>query len=125
MIIPDQHLVALYTTNHRERRRKAAWIGGAGVLAMLLCGLLGWSYVNNRDTVQGISTELAQAASADAAATGQYTEWQTLDRMRFWTAHYCARHHQDGVPLRMRLGLYQGYKVEPLLRGSISAAWKA
>ncbi|MHC8319057.1 type VI secretion system membrane subunit TssM [Pseudomonas sp. LB3P31] len=116
VIIPDQHLVALYTTNHRERRRKAAWIGGAGVLALLLCGLLGWSYVNNRNTVQSISTELAQAASADAATTGQYTAWQTLDRMRFWTAHYFAQHHQDGVPLRMRLGLYQGYKVEPLLR---------
>ncbi|WP_241149458.1 type VI secretion system protein, partial [Pseudomonas viridiflava] len=29
VIIPDQHLVALYTTNHRERRRKAVWVGGA------------------------------------------------------------------------------------------------
>ena len=116
VIIPDQHLVALYTTNHRERRRKAAWIGGAGLVATLLCGLLGWSYVNNRNTVQSISTELAQAATADAATTGQYTEWQTLDRMRFWTAHYYAQHHSEGVPLRMRLGLYQGYKVEPLVR---------
>jgi type VI secretion system protein ImpL len=116
VIIPDQHLVALYTTNHRERRRKAAWIGGAGLVAMLLCSLLGWSYVNNKNTVQTISTELAQAAKADATATGQYTDWQTLDRMRFWTAHYYAQHHDEGVPMRMRLGLYQGYKVEPLVR---------
>lgn len=116
VIIPDQHLVALYTTNHRERRRKAAWIGGAGLVAVLLCSLLGWSYVNNKNTVQTISTELAQAAKADALATGQYTDWQTLDRMRFWTAHYYAQHHDEGVPMRMRLGLYQGYKVEPLVR---------
>ena len=116
VIIPDQHLVALYTTNHRERRRKAAWIGGAGLVALLLCGLLGWSYVNNKNTVQAISTELARAAATDASASGQYTAWQTLDRMRFWTAHYYAQHHDQGVPLRMRLGLYQGYKVEPLLR---------
>ncbi|MGF6209411.1 type VI secretion system membrane subunit TssM [Pseudomonas sp. ADAK2] len=116
VIIPDQHLVALYTTNHRERRRKAAWIGGAGLVAVLLCSLLGWSYVNNKNTVQTISTELAQAAKADASATGQYTDWQTLDRMRFWTAHYYAQHHDEGVPMRMRLGLYQGYKVEPLVR---------
>ncbi len=26
VIIPDQHLVALYTSNHRERRRKAGWV---------------------------------------------------------------------------------------------------
>lgn len=116
VIIPDQHLVALYTTNHRERRRKAAWIGGAGLVAMLLCSLLGWSYVNNKNTVQTISTELAEAAKTDALATGQYTDWQTLDRMRFWTARYYAQHHDEGVPMRMRLGLYQGYKVEPLVR---------
>jgi type VI secretion system protein ImpL len=116
VIIPDQHLVALYTTNHRERRHKAAWIGGAGLVAVLLCSLLGWSYMNNKNTVQTISTELAQAAKADASATGQYTDWQTLDRMRFWTAHYYAQHHDEGVPMRMRLGLYQGYKVEPLVR---------
>lgn len=116
VIIPDQHLVALYTTNHRERRRKAAWIGGAGLVASLVCGLWGWSYWNNHQTIQSISTELTQAAAADRTAIGQYTDWQTLDRMRFWTAHYYAQHHDEGVPLRLRLGLYQGYDVEPLLR---------
>ena len=125
VIIPDQHLVALYTTNHRERRRKAAWIGGAGLVALLLCGLLGWSYVNNKNTVQAISTELARAAATDASASGQYTAWQTLDRMRFWTAHYYAQHHQQGVPLRMRLGLYQGYKASPCCAAGISIGWKA
>lgn len=116
VIIPDQHLVALYTTNHRERRRKAAWIGGAGLAAVLLCSLLGWSYINNRNTLQTLSTELTQAAADDHSVTGQYTDWQPLDRLRFWTAHYYARHHDEGVPLRMRLGLYQGHKVEPMLR---------
>ena len=116
VIIPDQHLVALYTTNHRERRRKAAWIGGAGLVAVLLCSLLGWSYINNRNTLQTLSTELTQAAADDHSVTGQYTDWQPLDRLRFWTAHYYARHHDEGVPLRMRLGLYQGHKVEPMLR---------
>lgn len=117
VIIPDQHLVALYTTNHRERRRKAAWIGGAGLVAVLLCSLLSWSYVNNRDTLQSISAELTQASADDHSASGQYTDWQTLDHLRLWTAHYYAQHHDDGVPLRLRLGLYQGHKVEPVVRG--------
>ena len=116
VIIPDQHLVALYTTNHRERRRKAAWIGGTGLAAVLLCSLLGWSYVNNRNTLHNITAELTQAGVDDRSASGQYTDWQTLDRLRFWTAHYYAQHHDEGVPLRMRLGLYQGHKVEPLVR---------
>ena len=116
VIIPDQHLVALYTTNQRERRRRAAWLGGAGLVAVLLCSLLGWSYLNNRNTLQSLSAELTQAAADDRSTTGQYTTWQTLDRLRFWTAHYYAQHHDEGVPLRMRLGLYQGHKVEPLVR---------
>ncbi|MGZ9708635.1 type VI secretion system membrane subunit TssM [Pseudomonas sp. GNP013] len=116
VIIPDQHLVALYTTNHRERRRKAAWIGGFGALALLLCGVWGWSYWNNKNAIQNLSAELAQASDGDRTATGQYTAWRTLDSMRSWTAHYYSQHHEDGVPLRMRMGLYQGYKIEPLLR---------
>ncbi|NWC93032.1 MULTISPECIES: type VI secretion system membrane subunit TssM [unclassified Pseudomonas] len=116
VIIPDQHLVALYTTNHRERRRKAAWIGSFGALALLLCGLWGWSYWNNKNTIQTLSAELAQASTDDRAATGQYTAWHTLDSLRSWTAHYYSQHHEEGVPLRMRLGLYQGHEIEPLLR---------
>ena len=116
VIIPDQHLVALYTTNHRERRRKAAWVGGFGALALLLCGVWGWSYWNNKNTIQTLSAELTQASADDRTATGQYTAWHTLDRMRSWTAHYYNQHHEDGVPLRMRMGLYQGHDIEPLLR---------
>lgn len=116
VIIPDQHLVALYTTNFRERRRKAAWVGGASVVALLLCSLWGWSYWNNKTVIDSISTELTAAAAQDKSNTQQYTSWQTLDRMRFWTSDYYAQHHELGVPVRMRLGLYQGYKIEPVLR---------
>ncbi|WP_342655398.1 type VI secretion system membrane subunit TssM [Pseudomonas sp. F3-2] len=116
VIIPDQHLVALYTTNFRERRRKAAWVGGASLVALLLCSLWGWSYWNNASAIETLSSELTAAAAQDKATPQQYTSWQTLDRLRFWTADYYARHHDQGVPLRLRLGLYQGYKIEPALR---------
>lgn len=116
VIIPDQHLVALYTSNHRERRRKAAWIGAASLAGLVLCSLWGWSYLNNRATLASIADELAQAKSADEVANGQYTAWHSLDRLRFWTAHYYRQHHDQGVPLGMRLGLYKGHDVEPTLR---------
>lgn len=117
VIIPDQHLVALYTTNHREQRRKARWIGGASLVAVLLCSLWGWSYYNNHSTLNDIGEQLAQASAEDQLTSGQYTAWHSLDRLRFWTDHYYQQHHDQGVPLRMRLGLYQGHEVEPLLRG--------
>jgi type VI secretion system protein ImpL len=117
VIIPDQHLVALYTSNRRERRRKAVWVGAAGCAALLLCSLWSWSYWNNLSTLRLLNSQLQGAVAQDSVTRGQYTQWQTLDQLRNWTAHYYGAHHQDGVPLSMRLGLYQGYKVEPLVRG--------
>ncbi|WDY60267.1 type VI secretion system membrane subunit TssM [Pseudomonas sp. PSKL.D1] len=116
VIIPDQHLVALYTSNQRERRRKATWVGAAGLAGLMLCSLWGWSYLNNRATLASIASELAQAKAEDKAAAGQYTAWRSLDRLRFWAAHYYQQHHEQGVPLGMRLGLYHGHDVEPHLR---------
>ncbi len=116
VIIPDQNLVGLYSTNHRERRRKAQWVGMTSLVALLLCSMWSWSYWNNHATVTAISRELAQAADQDRREPGRYTAWQALDRARFWTARYFAQHHDEGVPMRMRMGLYQGYEVEPVLR---------
>lgn len=116
VIIPDQHLVALYTSNQRERRRKATWVGAACLAALVLCSLWGWSYYNNHSTLASISDELAQAKEHDQGASSQYTAWRSLDRLRFWTAHFYQQHHVTGVPMGMRLGLYQGHKVEPRLR---------
>jgi len=116
VIIPDQHLVALYTSNRRERQRKAAWVGAASLAGLLLCGMWGWSYLNNRNTLDSIADELAQARQQDQANAGQYAAWHSLDRLRFWAAHYYQQHHDQAVPLGMRLGLYQGHKVEPVLR---------
>ncbi|MEG1039385.1 MAG: type VI secretion system membrane subunit TssM [Pseudomonas sp.] len=116
VIIPDQHLVALYTSNQRQRRRKATWVAAASLAGLVLCSLWGWSYFNNRSTLASLASELAQAKTEDKNASGQYTAWHSLDRLRFWSEHYYQQHHQQDVPLRMRLGLYQGYSVEPLLR---------
>jgi|GEM_PF-297408 len=116
VIIPDQHLVTLYSRNHRQRRRKRTQIAAASLVATLLCSVWGWSWHNNTATLQQLSADLALAASADQRVKDAYTAWHSLDRLRSWASDYHRQHHQEGVPLRMGFGLYQGYRVEPLLR---------
>ncbi|WP_122671906.1 type VI secretion system membrane subunit TssM [Pseudomonas viridiflava] len=116
VIIPDQHLVALYTSNHSETRRKAGWIGAAAFAALLLCVGWGVSYSNNKAAIESISNGLTAAVQKDASTVNQYTQWQTLDQLRQTSADLYARHHDGGVPLGMRLGLYKGYEVEPFVR---------
>ncbi|WP_286914790.1 MULTISPECIES: type VI secretion system membrane subunit TssM [unclassified Pseudomonas] len=116
VIIPDQHLVALYTSNHREARRKAAWVAAAGVAGLALCLAWGWSYSNNKAAIQAVAGNLQAAQQQDAAASQQYTDWHTLDQLRQAAAELYARHHVDGVPLAMRMGLYSGHDIEPFIR---------
>ena len=116
VIIPDQHLVALYTSNHRETRRKATWVGAAGLAGLLLCLAWGWSYSNNKSAIQAVAANLTAAQQQDAAASQQYTDWHTLDQLRHTAAELYARHHGEGVPLAMRMGLYTGHDVEPFVR---------
>jgi type VI secretion system protein ImpL len=116
VIVPDQHLVALYTHNQRERRRKTLWLGAAASTGLLLSSLWSWSYSNNSAMLRQLSGELQDAVTRDSDTHGQYTSWHTWDELRSWSAHYYNAHHQGGVPVGMRFGLYQGYNVEALVR---------
>ncbi|MFJ4394692.1 type VI secretion system membrane subunit TssM [Pseudomonas sp. NPDC089396] len=116
VIIPDQHLVALYTSNRREARRKGAWVAAAGLAGLALCLAWGWSYSNNKAAIQTVAANLQAAQQQDAAASQQYTDWHTLDQLRQAAADLYARHHVDGVPLAMRMGLYSGHAIEPFIR---------
>lgn len=116
VIIPDQHLVALYTSNRSETRRKSIWVGAATLAGLLLCAGWGVSYSNNKAAIQTISSGLAAGQQKDEQTNGQYTQWQTLDQLRQTAADLYARHHGGGVPLSMRLGLYKGYDIEPFVR---------
>ena len=116
VIIPDQHLVALYTSNRREARRKGAWVAAAGLAGLALCLAWGWSYSHNKAAIQTVTANLQAAQQQDAAASQQYTDWHTLDQLRQAAADLYARHHVDGVPLAMRMGLYSGHAIEPFIR---------
>ena len=116
VILPDQFLVERYISNHRERRRKLAWIGTGVVAGAIVCGVWWNAYVRNRDELVKLQQALADAQQQDVQHTKQFTQWQTLDALRSAAANYFERHSSSGVPTAMRWGLYRGYDIEPLVR---------
>lgn len=121
VIIADRHLAGLYACNRSEQKRKVAWVAGTIVAAIIVCSLWGRAWWSNTQNLEVISGELAQAVTDDNATEAQYASWHQLDRLRAWAAHYYVLHRDAGVPLESRMGLYQGYNVEVLLRSGYFA----
>jgi type VI secretion system protein ImpL len=108
----------------RERRRR--WLDGAtvGLVAIALLLLtLAWtlSYARNREYLREVSGQLEAVtqtigATRAGAATDVTALLPTLDRVRTLAE---TRGTSDGsVPWSMRLGLYQGYKLEAASRSA-------
>lgn len=116
VIIPDQHLVMLYSRNRREERRLRGWRLGGAVLALVVCGAWGVSFWQNTLAIEDLAGDLALAAEQDVQSPGTYAAWQRLDRLRASAADYYNQHRQTGVPWALRLGLYQGWLIEPEVR---------
>lgn len=116
VIFPDQYLVGQYSGSRRELRTKAKRVGIACTVAVLICVMWGWSFWSNKLAIERVAQDLTTGISEDQSLEGQYTGWHTLDRLRSWTSNYYDLHHGSGIPLHMRLGLYQGHDIEPFLR---------
>ncbi len=116
VIIPDQHLVALYSRNRREDRHLRGWRLGSAALALAVCGAWGTAFWQNKMAIEGLVGDLALTAQQDAESPGAYAGWQRLDRLRASAADYYSQHRQTGVPWSLRLGLYQGWVIEPKVR---------
>ncbi|MCE8018505.1 type VI secretion system membrane subunit TssM [Halomonas sp. MCCC 1A11036] len=115
VILPDQHLVGLYSGPNLVRRRQLRWCWAALSVAALLCAAWGVSFHNNARELDGIDERLVQAQEADAQRPDSYTHWETLDTLRDVSHNYADRHAQ-GVPWSLRFGLYRGRALEPALR---------
>lgn len=117
VILPDQHLVGLYSGPNRQRRRQLRWCWAALAVAALLCS--GWavSFYHNANELGDLDAQLTRAQQADAQQASSYTRWASLDTLRETAQRYVDRHRQ-GVPWSLRLGLYHGDELEPALRES-------
>ncbi|MCF5656239.1 OmpA family protein [Pseudomonas poae] len=109
-------MVALYSRNRREDRHLRGWRLVGAALALAVCGAWGTAFWQNKMAIEGLVGDLALTAQQDAESPGAYAGWQRLDRLRASAADYYSQHRQTGVPWSLRLGLYQGWVIEPKVR---------
>lgn len=116
VIIADQHLAGLYSSDTRGRRRKLRWTLAAGLAGLIVCGLWVTSAVRNHGDIEAMSRAFADAKTTDSArGQQQYARWATLDALREWSSRYY-QWREDGPPWSLGWGLYQGEAIEPELR---------
>ncbi|WP_110693238.1 type VI secretion system membrane subunit TssM [Salinicola halophyticus] len=116
VIIADQHLAALYSSDVRGRRRKLRWTLAAGIFGAICCALWITSAVRNHGEIAAMSVTFADAVEQDDQHPERYARWSSLDALRDWGSHYYQRRQGDGVPWSMGWGLYQGDRIEPAIR---------
>ncbi|MFC0337332.1 type VI secretion system protein ImpL [Kushneria avicenniae] len=124
VIIADQHLAGRHVNNTRGRRQRLGGLMALALAGLLICGLWIHSALRNHDEIDSLSQSLVEAGHQDDRQPEQYARWQSLDVLRKWSQHYYDRRHDDGVPLAMQWGLYQGDEIEPALRQSYFEALK-
>jgi len=118
VIIADQHLAGLYSSDVRGRRRKLRWTLAAGLAGTIVCALWLTSAVRNHSQIEAMSQAFAETRSMDDDQQGdRYARWATIDALREWASQYY-QWRQNGVPWLMDWGLYQGEVIEPALRAS-------
>lgn len=118
VIIADQHLAGLYSSDVRGRRRKLRWSLVAGLVGAVACALWITSAVRNHGEIEAMSGAFADAVRQDDDRPDAYARWASLDALREWGSHYYQRRHGEGVPWTMGWGLYQGDEIEPAIRES-------
>ncbi|WP_338764313.1 type VI secretion system membrane subunit TssM [Massilia sp. METH4] len=113
VIFADKELVAQYASPAKTRVRYAAFFA-ATAFAGLALGGWSWSYVNNRQLVENVEADLAQAVRVQDKRLDLQSRFEALqilqDRIEQLESYRTKR------PLSLSLGLYQGDYLERKLR---------
>ena len=113
VIFPDQNLVGQQGGYGRSQARLAGMIAGLTVFAMIT-GLMTWSYVGNQKLAETIQVEMQQTREAQASAEIE-TKLGALAKLQL-RLEQLYQYRQDGAPWKLSFGLYQGAKLEQVVR---------
>lgn len=113
IIFPDRHLITQQLKPASNRFRLAGMVAGLVSLALVAGGLT-WSFVGNQKLVASAEEELLVARRlAESGELGDRLKALQILQLRIEQLY---QYRQDGPPLKLGLGLYQGEAVERALR---------
>ena len=121
VIFADKDLVAQYASPAKTRLRYATFFATMAVVGLAL-GAWSWSYLANRQLVENVQADLAQAVKVQDKRVDLASRFQALeilqDRIEQLEGYRSKR------PLALSLGLYQGEVLEQKLRYEYFAGLK-
>ncbi|MFC0337330.1 type VI secretion system protein ImpL [Kushneria avicenniae] len=120
VIFADRNL-SLYYSRHGNRRSLPPFlIGTAGLLGVAVIAAQGWSAWHNHQWVDEISQTLEQEGAGPVMSMSRDQRLSLLaDMQRQLTG--IEQYRQQGIPLRLDMGLYQG----DAMRDALMQAWGA
>lgn len=122
VIFPDQHLITRQVSGGNSRMRMAGIVAGICVLALLTGGLT-WSYVGNQKLI-ATSTEELQVARR-LYQTGELVDKLKALQVLQLRIEQLHQYRKNGHPISLGMSLYQGKKVEHVLRAEYFAGVKS
>lgn len=122
VLFPDQDIAFRSAKAVKaEVLRRALIVGGAAALALLVAFFPVRSFVKNRELVLGTG-EIVDAVAARLKASDRGAP--PLDKLEPLRARLAelVSHHEQGPPLSMRFGMYQGAELLPQVRKLYASA---
>lgn len=122
VIFPDQHLITRQVRPGSSRLRMGGLAAGLCVLALITGGLT-WSYVGNQKLVATAHEELVAAHTL--SETGELIDKLKALQVLQLRLEQLYQYRKDGHPFMLGMSLYQGDKVERMLRAEYFAGVKS
>ncbi|NRF69450.1 type VI secretion system membrane subunit TssM [Aquincola sp. S2] len=113
VIFADKHLVRQYASRSKQRARMLTFAAAVGVLALALTGW-SWTWLGNRQLLQDVQADLAQAARLQDGRVDLAARLEALELLQYRIEQLAG--WQDKRPFGLGLGLYQGEAIERKLR---------
>ncbi|MEK8033048.1 type VI secretion system membrane subunit TssM [Ideonella sp. DXS29W] len=113
VVFADRNLVRQHASRAKQRLRVTTFAAGALTLALLL-GAWTWSYIGNRQLVEGVRADLEAAVRLQAERTDLASRIEAIELLQSRIEQLQA--WRESRPWSVGLGLYQGAALERKLR---------
>ncbi|HJV82751.1 type VI secretion system membrane subunit TssM [Noviherbaspirillum sp.] len=113
VIFADRNLVRQYASRNKLLMRQAAFFGGVLILGLLLGGW-SWSFITNRQLVTNVQADLEKVVKIQETGVDLASRLEALEIMQDRLEQL--QRYRTSKPLALGFSLYQGERVEHMLR---------